>query len=427
MDGIPVFPVAQRDRGRGEEVPCPVLQGLPPAQGIDARPAGHRPAVIHLPVNRAHAPAAVPPPVFHARAHRLRLQPLARVGQLLHGEGIAQRLAQVIQRRRVAAAALLVAFHHPGEGIHLPFLMHNGLQRIHAGERLEAELRAEPRIPLREIRERPPPVPHRPVVHVAPVQAVRVVKPAAGGRRGRPVEHVRRFLRAYVLQQVLKLFQVILLQVFRLVLHPAPAEPGGFHLVVAADEPQGRMVPEAADIVLRLPGNALPESVRQLVGVAGEHQVLPYHQAHLVAQVKERLIRIDAAAPYADGIEMAVPAVLQQLFRLLPRHPGKQVVLRDVVPAHGEEVHPVAAQGEALAPFVLLPGHGHRPQAEAQGLFVFRLSAGEGGCLQGIQRLAAQAVRPPQPRVLHGEADGFPRFSFRGSRRVPVRVQQLQG
>lgn len=67
------------DEHRGKEALCVVVQSLPSAEIVDARPACHRPAVVELPDHRTHAAAAIAPPVLHAVLHGLRLQKLRGV------------------------------------------------------------------------------------------------------------------------------------------------------------------------------------------------------------------------------------------------------------------------------------------------------------------------------------------------------------
>ena len=77
-----------RHQHRGEEPLGVVLQSLPPAVIVDARPAGHRPAVVELPNYRPHTAAPVPPPVLHAVLHGLGLEELGGVDQLIQAVGV---------------------------------------------------------------------------------------------------------------------------------------------------------------------------------------------------------------------------------------------------------------------------------------------------------------------------------------------------
>ena len=223
--------------------------------------------------------------MLNSRPDRLCLEPLACVNKLLHGEGIAQGLGQVIEHRGIAAAAFLMTFHHPRKRIHLPLVMYKCVQRIHAREGFKPEFRAEPGKSLLKVGKRFPAVPDGPVVYVTPVQVIRLVKPAARRGRGRPVETVRRLLFADFPQNALKLFQIVLFQAFRLFPHVSPFDPGRFHLIVAADQAEGRVMADPAQVVLCFPPDILPERLCHLIGIARKHQVLPDHQPVLVAQV----------------------------------------------------------------------------------------------------------------------------------------------
>ena len=71
------------------------------------------------------------------------------------------------------------------------------------------------------------------------------------------------------------------------------------------------------------------------------------------------------AAPHPDTVEVGRHALLQQLAGTLRGDPGEDVVLGDVIRAHGKDFHPIDLVGEALAVPVLFPGDGHGAQADA--------------------------------------------------------------
>ena len=81
------------DQNRREEALLIVVQRLPAAEVVDARPAHHGPAVVELPDHRAHAPAAVAPPVLHAVLDGLGLQQLGGVDKGVEGVGVEVGLA----------------------------------------------------------------------------------------------------------------------------------------------------------------------------------------------------------------------------------------------------------------------------------------------------------------------------------------------
>ena len=61
------------EKHRRKEALCVIVKRLPTAVVVDGRPACHRPTVVELPDDRAHAAAAVAAPMLHAVLHGLRL------------------------------------------------------------------------------------------------------------------------------------------------------------------------------------------------------------------------------------------------------------------------------------------------------------------------------------------------------------------
>ena len=146
----------------------------------------------------------------------------------------------------------------------------------------------------------------------------------------------------------------------------------------------------------------------QVIYRAGEHEILPDHQAQLIADIIEIIVRIVTAAPDADGIHIGRPGILQKAPGPLRVYSRQKIVLRNIVGTHGEDIHAVDAVAEALAPLILLPADRHRPEADplfpAVKLFlpVHQADAGR------IKRLIAEACRPPELRIFHFDQAGFP-------------------
>ena len=158
------------------------------------------------------------------------------------------------------------------------------------------------------------------------------------------------------------------------------------------------MVPQAADVVAKLGADVLLKGVGQVVDRAGEHEVLPDKQAQLVADIVEPVVRVEAAAPDADAVHVGGSGVLQEPSRASRVHAGQQIVLGDIVGAHGKDVHAVDAVAEALAPIVPAAGDRHRAQADAAAPAVERRPARREPDGDGIQRLLAEARGPPELR-----------------------------
>ena len=202
------------------------------------------------------------------------------------------------------------------------------------------------------------------------------------------------------------------------------------HFVVAADQRQGGVVPQALHVLLGFQADALLKGRGQVVEGAGIHEILPDHQSQLVANIIEEIIRVIAAAPYADDVEMGQGGVLQQAAGALGGDAAEDIVLGNVIRAHGEHLHPVDLVAEGFAPFVPFPANGQRPQANAT-------LPGAAGHLRpnGIQRLPAIAVGPPQAGMVNHDvpavaAPGLPigRGHGDGHRRVPFQLRaEAQG
>ena len=137
---------------------------------------------------------------------------------------------------------------------------------------------------------------------------------------------------------------------------------------------------------------------------AGEHQIFPHNQAVFITVVEEPVIRIEAAAPDPDRIEVRLSAVSEHALRPLRRSPRKNVVLRDIICPHGEECLTVCLCGKCLTPLIFLPSHRHRAEANSPGLpfndFSLSSKKADRHCVKG---LAAEPVRPPELWTLYLE------------------------
>ena len=165
------------------------------------------------------------------------------------------------------------------------------------------------------------------------------------------------------------------------------------------------MAAEPADVVHKLGADVLFKFLGEVVHRAGKHEVLPHQKTQLVAGIVEPVVGVVAAAPDADAVHVGGPGVLQQAAGALRGDSGQQVVLGNVVRAHGEDVHAVALMAEALAVLVLFPVDGEHPQADAlfpgvQGLSGFQRH------MDGVQGLIAKTGGPPQSGIVNGN-DGI--------------------
>ena len=288
--------------------------------------------------------------------------------------------------------------HHIGE--HVPVLGEGkAFDGFHTGEGLEAEFRHIPEVIIPVIREGLHAVPHIPVVDITPGFVVGIVKAAAAGGAGRPVEGLGVLPLHHLGQNILIHFDVVgLLPGFG---HPQISVHKHLHLIVAAPQRQGWMMTKPADIVLKLPGDVLLELLRQIVHGAGEHEILPNQNAQLVADVVEEIVGIVSAAPNPDTVHIGASGILQQPPGALRIHPGQQIVLGNIVRTHGEHIHTVDAVGKGLAPCILLPGHGHGAQTDSPAPAVQNLPFPAQLHFHAVQRLLPVARGPPEPGILN--------------------------
>ena len=180
------------------------------------------------------------------------------------------------------------------------------------------------------------------------------------------------------------------------------------HLVVAAEDGQRRMVVQAVEVVDGLGGELLLHLVGEPDVGAGHHEVLPDHDALLIAEVVELVLGIVAAAPDAERIEVGIDGPLDVVLNALVGNAAQEIVHGDVVGTHGEDLHAVDDEGELAAPLVgvLLGAHRQGPQADALFHGIDDLALVDQLDYTIIQGLLTEATDPPELRVLHGDG-GF--------------------
>ena len=115
-----------------------------------------------------------------------------------------------------------------------------GLYGFHAGERLKAELRNIAEQEIAVVGKRKSTVPYLPVMHVAAVGCIGLIKTAAGGRACRPIEGIGILVLQYAGEDVF-----VHLDVVRLLARGGYPKPFGnelLHFVVAAPKRKRGMV-----------------------------------------------------------------------------------------------------------------------------------------------------------------------------------------
>src|SRR5205085_6578856 len=106
---------------------------------------------------------------------------------------------------------------------------------------------------------------------------------------------------------------VVVPELRRQVLLPAPVLPGGLDLVVAAPDDDARMIPQTLDVIRGLGADVVQESLVARIHAAREHELLPDEQAKLVAEAVELVRLVDAAAPDAQHVHVRVPRGFEEL------------------------------------------------------------------------------------------------------------------
>ena len=93
------------------------------------------------------------------------------------------------------------------------------------------------------------------------------------------------------------LFELFLHRIF-IFLFPAPLEPAGFIFVVSAIQRYAWMVAQTHDII----DNFLPDIRCKFIGAwihsTRKHHFLPYKDSVTVAEIIEKIVFVDSAAPY---------------------------------------------------------------------------------------------------------------------------------
>ena len=329
------------------------------------------------------------------------LQKLGGVDQVFEGRGIEVVVREIPENLAVAALALLMVLHHPGEAVHVCFLA-EGADGLHGGEALKAVLGAEAEVLLPVGGEGDAAVPDLPVVGVALGRVVRIVEAAAGGGAGGPVEGVRRVALTQLRQQVAVEPGVVVPH--QLVVPGAPVEDAALHFVVAAEQPQRGVVVQPLEVAGGLLGELPGHLFGQVDVGAGYHEVLPDQDAVLVAVVEEAAVRVVTAAPDAQSVEIGVHRLAHQGFPPRRRYPAEEVVHGDHVGAHGEDLHAVEDKAELAALFVLvrLRADGEGPETQLLVAAVDHLAAVDQLNLEVVERLVAVTAHPPKPGVVHG-------------------------
>ena len=385
---------------RGKEAAGRIVQGLPAAGELDGTPGGRRPAIVELPVERAHAAGHQTTVVLDADLHAVGLVELGKVDQA----GLRSRppvaAGNVVQDDLIAGAVLLMVFHRGAEYIAVVRRAAGGVGGGRAVA-LHPEFAHEPKRPLFIILDGMAGVPDVPVMRVAGSFAGVVAcgfDRAAPGRAGpvgghRIMPGQRRRDRAV---------EELFVAPAQRCLPQSGIEHG--QLVVAAPKGQAGAMPKSFDLKRDF-GPDTGEKV-PVGGIerARKHEVLPYQQAQFVTEIVERLAFVDAAAPHADGVHMDRGGGPEIAIVATASQAGDETVRRYPVGAFEKDRTPVDDEAERFPPSIgrAVQAKGAQSDPPFQGAErPARAVANRDG--EMVKRLCALSGGPPQLRGGHGE------------------------
>ena len=390
--------VARLDRQRPFRVQLAQreVQRLVPSGAVDGRPRGDRPQVVELPHDRPAGVRPVRPPVLDPGADRPDLIELGQEVPGLHTRRRTEVRGQPAGELAVAVLGLLVVQHARGARRHR--LVGDRVAQGGPGRRrLPAELGHEPRRRVAVVQVVLA-VPDLPRVVGPVLGVVRFVLPRAGPRAARLVGPGRVELGDDGRQG----FQIKAFTPGTVALPRVGEQPQV--LVVAAPGDQARVRSQPGDVVPGLGHHLGVERLLLRVAGAGEQEVLPHHQPELVAQLVERAVLVDAAAPHPDQVHADRSRLAQPQLVAGPGHPGREDVVGDPVDALGQHRLAVDLDDEAVAGQVDPGGAEARaplPPVDLQAV---------GGQHHGqvVERLRAIAARGPLRDAGHVDrrADG---------------------
>ena len=307
-------------------------------------------------------------------------------------------LGNVVMNDGVAFVVLLVHQHHRRKDSGAVLGFSKALHRAPLRERLEAVFGDEPPVMLLVVRERHAAVPHAPVVHVASLVGIGDGL-VIGTPRARPVGRLRVEPRYDPRQNAAELGQVVLPHLksdFSRKLVPAVPSHRGLSLVVAAPQRDAGVVAQAAHLVLGLSFNVLFEGIRTRLPIVPKHEVLPHHQAKLVADRKELVCFVVAAAPVPNHVHICVARRLQNAPVVSRRHAVGKAIERNHVRALGENRNPIDNQFKRPAPLVQFAIQHNRSQPGLGLSLLSRLASNAYLRCEFILRLSAVASRIPE-------------------------------
>ena len=167
------------------------------------------------------------------------------------------------------------------------------------------------------------------------------------------------------------------------------------------------MIAQAADLKFGFDFDILLEGVGAGLPIVAEHEILPDHDAELVAEVVELLGFVIAAAPVANHVHVGVAGGLQDAAVLFGGDARGEAVEGDDVGAFAEHGDAVDDELEGASPLIEIAAKDDGAEAGARGSLIFSAIADLELGIELIKRLRAVAGREPELRGsdLDGKVD----------------------
>ncbi len=167
------------------------------------------------------------------------------------------------------------------------------------------------------------------------------------------------------------------------------------------------MIAQALDLLDHLlPHTFLKGGISRDHGSA-EHEILPDHDAQLIADVIEVIRLVVASAPVPDHVHVSIARRLQNLPMLRRRDSSHEAVERNYIRAFGKNRNTVHHKRKAFPPLIRIAAQFKRAQSGAQFGAVLHngfLSLWEGDrCKELVERLLPISIGIPKTGI--GDAE----------------------
>jgi len=310
---------------------------------------------------------------------------------------------------RIAFVVFLVGEHHGSEDAGAILGLSEGFDGAHFGEGLEAVLGHEAGEVQFVFGEGHAAMPNTPIVEIAGLEAGGSLLVIGAGRTG-PVGSFGSEAIDGARENAAEDGEIVLPHLVAdggwKLLAATPVH-GLFGFIIAAPDDDAGMIAQAADLEFSFDFDILLERVGAGLPIVAEHEILPDHDAELVAEVVELLGLVIASAPVANHVHVGVACGLQDAAVLIGGDARGEAVEGDDIGALAEDGDAVDDELEGAAPLIEIAAKYDGAQAGARGSLIFGAIADLDLGVELIERLRAIAGREPElwGSDLDGEVD----------------------